>query len=207
MHARHFVLSAALSIAGACSTLASAQPGPAPAQRPGAEAPEPPVPTPQFVAAASPAEPLPTVELAALVERVAAAERKRFLIDSRATPRVYAGGVREQDVDYVALLGILRANGLAAVEIDGIVNVVPVFDVRSYAVPIVERDDDSIADDEWVTRVITTASTESPQLVPILRPLVSMQGHLAGFQPNKLVIVDRYANVKRITELVRALDR
>lgn len=207
MQAPRVVLFATLWIASVCGALvASAQPGPAPAQRPG-EAPEPPVPAQQLVAVAPPGEPLPTVELAALVERVAAAERKRFLIDSRSSPRVYAGGVREQDVDYPALLGILRANGLAAVEIDGIVNVVPVFDVRSYAVPIVERDDDSIADDEWVTRVIAVANIESPQLVPILRPLVSMQGHLAGFQPNKLVIVDRYANVKRITELVRALDR
>jgi general secretion pathway protein D len=71
----------------------------------------------------------------------------------------------------------------------------------------VQRDDDSIADDEWVTRVITLTNIESPPTVPLLRPLIPLQGHFAALAPNKLIIVDRYANVRRITEILRSFDQ
>jgi general secretion pathway protein D len=69
-------------------------------------------------------------------------------------------------------------------------------------------DDASIAADEWVTRVLTTTNVEAAQLVPILRPLLPQSAHLAAHATtNQLIVVDRYANVRRITEIVRTLDR
>jgi general secretion pathway protein D len=48
----------------------------------------------------------------------------------------------------------------------------------------------------------------APQVVPILRPLLPQYAHLAALpEQNVLVIVDRYANVKRLTEIVLALDK
>jgi general secretion pathway protein D len=47
----------------------------------------------------------------------------------------------------------------------------------------------------------------APQLVPILRPLVPQQGALSALpQSNSLVIVDRFANLRRIEGLIRTLD-
>jgi general secretion pathway protein D len=71
----------------------------------------------------------------------------------------------------------------------------------------VQTDDASIAADEWVTRVLKTTNTDAAFLVPILRPLLPQAAHLAAHgTTNQLVIMDRYANVRRITEIVRALD-
>jgi general secretion pathway protein D len=105
------------------------------------------------------------------------------------------------------LLSILRANGLASVEIEGRVNVVPLSDVRLYATPIVQNDDDRIAADEWVTRILITTNVEAPFLVPILRPLLPQAAHLAAMPPNRLIVVDRYANVQRIAAIVKSLDQ
>jgi general secretion pathway protein D len=71
----------------------------------------------------------------------------------------------------------------------------------------VQTDDTSIAADEWVTRVLTTTNIGAPQLIPILRPLLPQGAHLAAHaDTNRLIVMDRYANVQRITAIVRALD-
>jgi general secretion pathway protein D len=163
--------------------------------------------------------PLPTVSLESLVERVERSSKKTFLIDRRATQQVYLGSVKPEDVNYATLLAILRTNGMAATTIEGRVNIVPVFDIRSLDVPIVQNDDANIPADEWVTRILTTNKKEASSMVPILRPLLPQPAHLSAMcgscEPGaqnctncrQLIIVDRYANVKRITAIVKMLDQ
>jgi general secretion pathway protein D len=151
--------------------------------------------------------PLPTVSLASLVEHVEKSSKKSFLIDSHVPQQVYLGSARAEDVTYPLLLSILRTNSMAAVTIEGRVNIVPDFQVRFYPLPIVDTDQPNIAADEWVTRIITLSNIDAPSIVPILRPLLPQAAHLAAMPPKKLVVVDRYANVQRITAIVKALDK
>jgi general secretion pathway protein D len=190
---------------------AQPQPGAAPAA---AAAPGGPVgPGTGFVPAIAQPPPalfpgLPTVALEPLLQRVGRAANKKFLVDGHVNPQVYLGGVDANDVTFPLLLSILRANNLAVVEFEGRVNVISVNDVRLYPVPFANTDDQNIPADEWRTRVLQPTNIEAAQLVPILRPLLPQQAHLAAFPgSNQLLIVDRYANVKRITEIVRALDK
>jgi general secretion pathway protein D len=152
------------------------------------------------------AQQLPMTPLAGLVERVARSSNKQFLIDLRARPQVYMSGMRPEDVTYPILLSILRANYLAAVTIEGRVNIVPIEDVRSYPLPLVQQDDRNIAADEWVTRIVTLKTVEAAQLVPILRPMLPQFAHLSALPPKKLIIVDRYANVQRMMAVISSLD-
>jgi len=152
------------------------------------------------------------VNLEELVREVARNEDLAFLIDPRART-VFVGGTPIESPTYTDLLSILRLNDLSAVEIEGRISIVPSAAIRSYALPLVQRDDPSIPDDAWVTRVITVrgenpvnGAPNAAQLVPILRPLLPQVAHFAAFpDQNKLVVADRYANVRRITELVREL--
>jgi general secretion pathway protein D len=173
-----------------------------------------PQPDPRSSPAASPspeerAEAEPRIELQTLLEQVAANSDKEFLVDHRSKQQVYVGGTAIEKPDYPVLLSILRNNGLVAVEIEGRVNVMPSDIARQLPLPLVQRDDPRIPDDEWVSRVITVANGNAHHLVPILRPLVPQQGHLSAMggaeEYDKLLIVDSYANVKRITEIVNAL--
>jgi len=150
---------------------------------------------------------LPTVPLQPLLDRVARAAKKQFLVDGRVSPEIYLGGARQEDVTYPLLLSILRLNDLAAVELEGRINVVRAFEVRFYATPIVQNDDDSIAADEWITRVLTTTNIDAAGLVPILRPLLPQAAHLAAMPPSRIIVMDRYANVQRITAIVKSLDQ
>jgi general secretion pathway protein D len=149
---------------------------------------------------------LPRVELAPLLRRVERAADKRFLLDARLGTEIYLGGVEPDDVTYPVLLAILRANGFAAFESGGFVNVIPDTNIRFHA-PVVQADDEAIPAELYVTRVLTTANIAAAQLVPILRPLLQQSAHLAAHaEVNKLIVMDRYENVKRISEIVRSLD-
>jgi hypothetical protein len=149
---------------------------------------------------------LPTVELAPLLERVERASGKRFLVDGRLGPQIYLGGVEPNDVTYPVLLAILRANGFAAFESEGYVNITPDANIRFHA-PLVQADDASIPADLYVTRVLTATNIQVVMLVPILRPLLPQSAHLAAHaDSNRLVVLDRYENVQRITAIVRSLD-
>lgn len=148
----------------------------------------------------------PTVLLEDLLGRVQSRPAKQFLVDVRTSREIYIGGTVPDVVSYPVLLSILRANGLAAVEIEGIVNIVPVAQIRSFPLPIIDPDAEGIPDDEWVSTVVQLRNMNAPQAVPILRPLMPVEAHLAAMPPYSIMIVDRYANVRRIVELLRKLD-
>ena len=149
---------------------------------------------------------LPTVELAPIIERVERASGKKFLLDGRLGPRIYLGGVEANDVTYPVLLAILRMNGFAAFESEGRVNITPDTNIRFHA-PVVQTDDASIPADLYVTRVLTAANIEVTMLIPILRTLLPQSAHLAAhYDTNQIIVMDRYENVQRITQIIRALD-
>ena len=148
------------------------------------------------------------VELQSLLQRVAESAKKRFLVEAHVPSQVVIGTVDPKSVTFPMLLAILRNNGLAAFTQQGLVNVVPADDIRHFAVPTIDRDDNSIPDDEWVTRITRTRNISAVQLVPILRPLIPRGGHFAALpDQNALILVDSYANGRRILELIAALDK
>ncbi len=144
------------------------------------------------------------IDLKDVLSQVAASSGRKFILDPRVVACVRIVPV-PQNVTYADLLTILRVHGYMAVEVGGFVNILPESLARQSPTRLVQRDDRNIPDDEWVTRVITV-NGNAPQLVPILRPMMPMSAHLAASADlNKLIIFDTYANVRRMTEVIRAL--
>jgi len=149
---------------------------------------------------------LPKVKLNDLLAVVSRKSGKTFLATSRVPADVVVGPLAIKDVDYPALLLILRNNDLAAVTDGDITTITWVRVVRQQALPLLE-DNDVVANGEWVTRVVQLKNISAPHLVPILRPLMPQAGHLAAHpQSNSLLIADRYGNLKRILALAAKLD-
>lgn len=147
-------------------------------------------------------------DLQALLDEVSKSSDKKFLVAAKVPAQVVAARSDLAKITYPVLLSILRNNGLAAVTVQRVVNIVPVEAARGNPMPLVDSDSADIADDEWVTRVVTLKKAEAAQLVPILRPLLPSAGHLAAMPAiNSMLIVDRYGNVKRMTALIEAIDK
>jgi general secretion pathway protein D len=111
-------------------------------------------------------------------------------------------------VKYPVFLTILRNNGLAAVVSDNVVSIIPDILVRFSAPRTITSLQQDIPADEWVSFLHRPQHASAPQLVPILRPLMPQAAHLAAFpEQNALIIVDRFANVQRIVQIIEQLDR
>ena len=152
----------------------------------------------------------PALAGAVPLERVIAAVAKRtgkkFIVDPRLRGDATLIGQEPTSVDYPTLLLILRIHGFAAVEQGGYVQVVPDANIRQYPVPIATGKE-SYADGEYVNKVIILKNVPAAHLVPTLRPVLPQSAHLVAIPcKNALLIVDTFANVKRIEQLARALD-
>jgi len=61
--------------------------------------------------------------------------------------------------------------------------------------------------DQAVTVVVPLENVNAAQLVPVLRPLVPPQGHLAAYAAtNVLILSDRAANVERLQRIIERVD-
>lgn len=148
-----------------------------------------------------------SVLLEDVLQAVSKSSGKVFLVDARVAPTVVVGQPRARDITFPILLKVLRNNGLAAVSAADATSIVPVNTIRQYPLPLLFEDDDTIDDEEWVTRVVELENTNAAQMVPIMRPLLPQPGHMAAHaDSNTLTLVDRYANVRRVVQMVLAMD-
>jgi general secretion pathway protein D len=107
---------------------------------------------------------------------------------------------------YDLFLSILDVHGYTAVRSGGIVRVIPSKDARSS--PVAVRGDDDIGgNDEYVTQVISLENISAAKLIPVLRPLVPQQAHMAAYAPsNAIIISDVSANINRIRDIIERMD-
>ncbi len=156
---------------------------------------------------ATPPDALPRVELMTVLQHVTGAPAKHFAIDAAAPSRIVVGTLDASGMSYPVLLTVLGNNGLTAVHTAGLVNVIPLANVRHYALPIVTNLDENRPDDEWVTFAFRPKHAVAAALVPILRPMIPAAGNLAAIgDENTLIFVDRFANLRRLVQLIRGID-
>ena len=157
---------------------------------------------PEAVARESP----PTVPIERLIATVAKKTGKTFVVDPRVRAEVVIIGKSVPDLSYEQLQAVLEVYGFIALEDAGLVRVVPDTLMKTTPTPIVTPKDVRPAS-EIVTAIISVKNVSAAQIVPILRPMVPTVGTLVAFmQTNSLIIVDNFANVRRIEQIVRALD-
>lgn len=146
------------------------------------------------------------VPLDKVITAVAKKSGKKFIVDGRVNGSVEILGQEVSAVSYSDLLSILLLNGYTAVDGGNYVTVIPVNGVRAEPLPLATARD-NFPEAQFVTMVIPVKNAMAASLVPLLRPLLPTYGHLAA-QPcaNSLIVVDNFANVKRLEKLVASLD-
>ena len=106
---------------------------------------------------------------------------------------------------YDLFLSILDVHGYTAVRSGGVVRVIPNKNARSAPVDVISGT--SIINDEYVTQVIRLKNVSAAKLIPVLRPLVPQQAHMAAYAPsNAIIISDIRANINRISEIIDRMD-
>ena len=152
---------------------------------------------------------LKDADISALISTVAEVTDRNFIVDPRVKGKVTVVSSRPMDSDevYQVFLSILKVHGFAAVPSGEVIKIVPDVNAKQDGIPTA-NDAAPGRGDEMVTRVVQVDNVAAAQLVPILRPLVPQQGHLAAYPAtNVLIISDRAVNVERLVSIVRRIDQ
>jgi general secretion pathway protein D len=111
------------------------------------------------------------------------------------------------DEVFNVFLSILQVHGFATVPTENAIKIIPDAAAKQDSAPVVGRVSREDGD-QLVTKVIVINNVNATQLVPILRPLVAQQGHLAAYaQTNVLIVSDRASNISRISQIIRQIDK
>jgi general secretion pathway protein D len=147
--------------------------------------------------------------LSTIIEAVAELTGKNFIVDPRVSAQVtmLSSTPLSPDEFYQAFLSILQVHGLVAVPTGKVIKIIPDANARQVPANDLPARVDS-GSDELVTQVIAVTNVSAAQLVPILRPLIPQNGHLAAYPAsNMLIISDRANNVNRIVRIIRRIDQ
>jgi len=112
--------------------------------------------------------------------------------------------------DALALLNVaLKEKGYAAIAQGRILKIVPLSDAKKRSIPVRTGNDPSLIEptDRVVTQIVPIRYVDATRLRQDLAPLVPSYAELtANASSNTLIYTDTEANIRRIVEIVRALD-
>ena len=147
-------------------------------------------------------------DLVAVINSVSQITGKNFIIDPRVKGKVTVVSskpLNEEEV-YNVFLSILQVHGFATVPTANAIKIIPDATAKQSSTPFDAASRNP--EDQLITRVLTIKHINAAQLVPILRPLVAQQGHLAAYPAtNVLIISDRASNILRIDRIIAEMDK
>lgn len=153
---------------------------------------------------------LKDTDIQELIKFVSEATGTTIVVDPGVKGRVKVVSSRPVNREelYDLFLAILDVHGYTAVRSGGIVRVIQNKDARSAPVPVAAADSRGTLNDEYVTQVLRLENISAAKLIPVLRPLVPQQAHMAAYAPsNAIIMSDTAANIGRIRDIIERMDQ
>ncbi len=142
-----------------------------------------------------------------VVKAVSQITGRNFVVDPRVkgTINIISSTPVAAPLAYDILLSTLRMQGFAAVEAGGMTKIMPEADAKLYVSSALGKRGSS---ESLVTRVYVLKYESAAQLVPVLRPLIAPNNIVVAYPANNTLVVTDYAsNLKRIEQIVDAIDQ
>ena len=152
---------------------------------------------------------LKDADIRALIDTVARHTGKNFVVDPRVKGKVTVVSAKPMNADevYEVFLSVLQVHGFSVVPVGSVIKIVPEVNAKQGPLPVATRGRPG-SGDQLVTRVVQLSHVPAAQLVPILRPLVPQQGHLAAYNPtNTLILTDYAGNISRLLKIIADVDQ
>ena len=152
---------------------------------------------------------LKNADIHSLIETVARATGKNFIIDPRVQGKVtvVSSGTVSADELYQVFLSVLDVHGFIAAPSGSSIKIVPKINARVSG-NVSEASNTPAAGDEIVTQIMAVKHVPAVQIVPVLRPLLPQEAHLTAYLPtNMLILSDTARNAQRIWDMVRRIDQ
>ena len=152
---------------------------------------------------------LKDADIQAFISAVSELTGRNFIIDPRVkgTVTVVSSAPTEPDALYEVFLSVLKVNGFVAVPSGNVIKILPDINGRQEGTAA-HAAGRAQGLEQLTTAVIPTTYVNAAELVPVLRPLLPQEAHLAATaRADALVMADTASNVNRIMRIVGELDR
>jgi len=152
---------------------------------------------------------LKNADIHSLIETVALATGKNFIVDPRVQGKVTVISSSSVSADeiYQVFLSVLDVHGFIAAPSGSSIKIVPKINARVSGA-VTEISHAQSAGDAIVTQVMAVKHVPAVQIVPVIRPLLPQEAHLAAYLPtNMLILSDTARNAKRVWDMVRRIDQ
>lgn len=147
-------------------------------------------------------------ELDAVVRALGQFTGKNFLVDPRVKGQLTLVSETpvNRDTAYRMLLGALRMQGFAVVEVDGVSKVVPEADAKLQGGAVTNSNAGGRGD-QLITRVFKLNYESATNLVPVLRPMIAPNNPINAYPGNNTLVITDYAdNLRRIADVIASVD-
>ncbi|MBF0422498.1 MAG: type II secretion system secretin GspD [Magnetococcales bacterium] len=155
-------------------------------------------------------------DLETLVETVAKATGKNFVLDPKVQGKVTVVSHKPVSGDelYAIFLSILEVHGFMAVPVGNVIKIIPDNDLKYQAKPEPKPESNANPEfipqgdsDEVVAQVIPLHYVDAGRIIPVLRPMLGPKAHMSAHpDTNSLVISGRAAEITRLEKLVKRVD-
>lgn len=201
---------AAILVMGAATVVSAQDPVPTPAASPADSQPVVPKPTP--TGDDSVVLNFEGADIREVIHSLADSLGINYQIDPRIQGQVTirtTGPIAKEDL-FPIFNRILRSNGISAVQVGDIYQIIPVAEAKTKAIiPVAPADRRTAAEqDAFVIEVIRVEHVAAQEMVNVVQPFVTPGGDVIPYaRANLLIVTDLDSNVERIKELVATFDR
>jgi len=150
---------------------------------------------------------LKDTDLRVLIETMSQMTGKNFIVDPRVKGKVtvVSSTPVSPEQAYEIFVSVLKVHGFAIVPSGKVLKVIPVAGAKQDSIPNASQE--QVKGDNLVTTVVKLKHSDATQVLPILKPLLAQNAHLASHSSsNTLLITDSAQNINRIIGIVEQLD-
>ena len=149
------------------------------------------------------------VDIGVFIKFVSELTGKNFIIDDKVKGKVTIISPKKiplHDV-YKVFLSVLEVYGFTTVPVGDMIKVIPAVLAREKSVETRLKKEINDPEDRIVTQIITLERANPDEIKRVLDPIISKSSSVLSYPPaGMLVITDFLSNIKRLTEIIAALD-
>lgn len=149
------------------------------------------------------------VDITVFIKFVSELTGKNFVIDDKVRGKVTIISPKKIAVDEVYKLfeSVLEIYGFATVEAGDVIKVIPALEARGKNVDLRLQREDIAPEDKIVTQILSLRHATPDDMKKVLDPLISKTSVILAYPPTgMLIITDVLSNIKRLQDIVTALD-
>ncbi|HFQ88566.1 MAG TPA: type II secretion system protein GspD, partial [Desulfobulbus sp.] len=149
------------------------------------------------------------VDINLFIKYISELTGKNFVVDRAVKGKVTIISptrISEEDA-YRVFESVLEVNGFTTVPAGSIIKIVPAVKARSKSIATILKGEKTYPEDKVVTQIIPLAHSNPVELKKLLAPLVSKTSVvIAHPESGILIITDVLSNIKRLQEIIKAVD-